>query len=44
MVVRIVLYSGVAGDEGVLSADIQRVVDLPVNVADFTSGVKQTLK
>ena len=33
----------VAGDEGVLRTDVQRVVDLPVDVTDFAGWVKQAL-
>jgi hypothetical protein len=35
---------GISGDERVLRADVERVVDLPVHIADLASGMKQSLR
>ena len=35
---------GVEGHHGVLGADVKRVVDLPVDVADLAGGVEQALE
>lgn len=44
MVVGVVLQARVAGDQRVLPADVQRVVDLPVHVADLARRVEQALR
>jgi hypothetical protein len=44
LVLRVVLDPRVAGDEGILCADVERVVDLPVDVADLSRGMEQALE
>ena len=44
VVLSIVGHSRVSGDQGVLRADVQGVVNLPIHITDFASGVEQTLK
>ena len=43
-VLGVVRDPGVAGNDRVLGADVEGVVDLPVDIADFSSRVKQALK
>lgn len=43
-VFRIVVYPGVATDEGVLPADVKSIVDFPVDVPNFAGGMEQPLK
>ena len=43
-VLGVVRDTRVRSDEGILGADVQRVVDFPVDVPDLARGVKQTLK
>ena len=42
-VLLIVVHLWVVGDEGVLGADVDRVVDLPVDIPHFPGWVEQTL-
>mmetsp|Transcript_21279 Transcript_21279/g.52407 ORF Transcript_21279/g.52407 Transcript_21279/m.52407 type:complete len:375 (-) Transcript_21279:2187-3311(-) len=42
-VVAVVVEEGVGGDEGVLGADVEVVVDLPVDLADLAGGVEEAL-
>ena len=42
-VLLIVVHLWVVGDEGVLGADVDRVVDLPIDVPHFPGWVEQTL-
>ncbi len=35
---------GISGDERVLRSNVERVVDLPVHIADLASRMKQSLK
>lgn len=43
-IVAVVANNRVTGNESVLGADVEAVVDLPVDVAHFTSGVEQALQ
>lgn len=44
LVLRIIVYPWVASHKGVLASDVERVVDLPVDVAYFACWVEQALQ